>query len=405
MVKINNVILNKGQNHIVSESIPFFNSNSKQVMEIDGGPGTGKSTLLQYIIQLNRIPLSKILPVAYTGAASIVMKLNGFPHAKTIHSGFYDCIEDFRRDAQGRIIYDNFHNRPKMDIAFVPKDLSNIELIIIDEAGNVPLKMKKDLLKHGIKIIAVGDLGQLPPIDDEPAFLTGPDVYHLNEIMRQKANSNILYLAYRAKYGLPIQYGYYGDCMVIDEDDLNDEMILRSDLVICGTNKKRDEINKRVRNKLGFKTDLPCRGERVICRKNNYRTEIDGINLANGLIGTVLNNPGIDGFDGKTFMIDFQPMLFNNVFTRLRCDYNYLMADHKEKERIKKSKYSEGDKFEFSYAITAHLSQGQTLNNAIYIQEYLSPEINNRLDNVAITRCKHGLIFVKRKQKIWRMGY
>ena len=263
--------------------------------------------------------------------------------------------------------------------------------------------MRHTLMKHGIKVIAEGDLGQLPPINDEPAFLNSGDVYQLTEPMRQNINSNILYLAYRARKGLPIQYGYYGDCVVIDEDDLTDEMILRSDIVICGTNKKREEMNRHIRHLLGHNTDIPEYGERVICRKNNYKYNIDGINLANGLIGTVLNHPGIDGFDGRTFRLDFKPLLFNNIFFDLRCNYEYLMSDVKKREKLKKSKYTVGECFEYGYCITTYLSQGQTFNNCIYIEEYLSPEINDRQNYVGLTRAKNGVIYVKRKKRLWKM--
>jgi len=397
------VELNKGQRKIVDESMEFFRDPSRQVFQYVGGPGTGKSFLQKYIMERNRIPMNRIASMSYTGAAAINQRLNGFSNAKTINSWLYNPIDVEMKDYKtGQIVYDTYYNRPKTELGFEPKRrLDGILTMFIDEAYTVPYYMKKDILKHNIKIVASGDPFQLPPIDDKPAFLVDGEIFELNEVMRQDEGSNIINLAYRIRKGLPIQYGYYGDCWVIDEDDLTTEMIMRSDVFICGTNKKRDEINKRVREYKGLYTDLPCRGEFVICRKNNYRIESDGINLANGLRGVVLNNPDISGFDGNTFKINFKPFLFNGIFQDIRCNYKYFIAPSEMKDKIKKNKYTEGNLVEFAYAITTHLSQGCTVNNAIYYEEYLSPEINDRLNYVGATRPRHGLIYVKRRRKFY----
>ena len=59
----------------------------------------------------------------------------------------------------------------------------------------------------------------------------------------------------------------------------------------------------------------------------------------------------------------------------------------------------EGEKFEFGYAITAHLSQGSQFDNVIVIDEPMMGNINERLAYVAITRARKRLIYVKRNNK------
>ena len=44
---------------------------------------------------------------------------------------------------------------------------------------------------------------------------------------------------------------------------------------------------------------------------------------------------------------------------------------------MKNSPYSFGNKFEFGYAITTHMSQGSEFNNGIYFEEFLNRNINN----------------------------
>ena len=64
------------------------------------------------------------------------------------------------------------------------------------------------------------------------------------------------------------------------------------------------------------------------------------------------------------------------------------------KEYIKNSKYHKGEKFEFAYAITTHLSQGAQYPSGIYIQEYLGDDIQNKLNYVGATRFSDYLIYV-----------
>ncbi|MGL5751124.1 MAG: ATP-dependent DNA helicase [Paraclostridium sp.] len=398
-----NFILNNNQQRVVDEAVNWYFNSPEQVFQYVGLAGTGKSVVLNEIIRRLGIPLERIAPMAYIGQAAIVMRLKGLYNAKTIHSQLFNPVEGYKLDEFGNIMMDKYLNKPMVELKFEPKDLDNIDLIVIDEAGSVPYELKYEIESRGKKIIATGDLGQLPPVTGNPAYLYNGKVHELTEIMRQSDNSGILHIAHRARQGLPIHTGYYGDCMVITESELNDYMISKSDIIICGKNATRDTFNKRVRhNILGINTDIPGHNERLICRKNNWNIESGGINLANGLIGRVTNFPGVDGFDGKTYKVDFQPILAKEShFKDVYCDYNYLIAPHHMKDQLKKSKYSIGEKFEFAYAITSHLSQGGEFRNGIYYEEYLRKDIQNNLNYTGITRFKQGMIYVKKDKKYY----
>ena len=108
--------------------------------------------------------------MAYTGAASIVMRLKGLTTAKTIHSSLYEAKEvPLMRD--GKVVMDTYFNVPMMTLKFVRKKLyGKLDIIIIDEGGTVPLSMKQDLLNTGAKILVAGDLDQLPPVADTPTL-------------------------------------------------------------------------------------------------------------------------------------------------------------------------------------------------------------------------------------------
>jgi exodeoxyribonuclease-5 len=382
--------LNEVQEDVVTKAVNWYRNGSEQVFQYSGRAGTGKSVVLNAIIERLNLDLADIAPMSYIGAAAIVMRLKGLYNAKTIHSWLFEP----------KIVYDdanmdNYLNRPKARIIFVPKSLGNKKLICVDEAGSVPFSLKKELESRGVKIIACGDLNQLPPPCDTPAYLYTGKIHHLTQIMRQNQYSAIIYLADRILQGYKVEPGIYGSVLAIYEDRLTDSMLSNSEVVICGKNTTRDKFNKYIRRKLfQIEGKLPSYGERMVCRKNNWNVDANGINLANGLIGTVTNYPSVYGFDGKTFEIDFKPDLFDGVFRSLNCDFKYFNANPKDREMIKKSPYSEGEKFELAYAITTHISQGSQYHNGIYYEEYLNSAINKNLNYTGITRFSDWCIYV-----------
>lgn len=388
-------ILTDEQQSLVQDCYDWFYNKNDLVFEFAGGPGTGKSFVLDFIIKYLGINRENIAPMAYTGAAAVNMRTKGLLNAGTIHSWIYHTTVSPKIDKAGNYIMDEYFNRPKEGLDFVPKiKLKNIKLIIIDEAYMVPFEMKKDIERFGIKIIACGDWNQLPPINSKPAYLTNRNVHLLTKTMRQAEGSNIVRLAYSVLNGYPVSNGYYGDVLVINEEELTDQMIMSSDVIICSKNTTREYYNNKVRKLYGFTGKIPQYGERIICRSNNKYEIIDDINLANGLIGSVVNFPDVSGFDGKTFELSFQPDLLSRPFNIKAC-YKYFIATHQQKEALKYDKYLEGEKFEFGYCITSHLSQGSQFNNVIVIEEPMMGNINNRLSYVAITRARQRLIYVK----------
>ena len=302
-------IFNKGQENIIDAAVHWYYNSPDQVFEFDGPPGSGKSvTLNQIIRELDLDPLTEVAPMSFTGAASLVMRSKGLISAKTAHSWIYNVQPEQMRDSNGAVIMDELLNVPIMVPRFIPVDRldENIKLIVIDEAYSLPAKLRPTIEKFGIKIIACGDQNQLPPVNDDPAFLTGPNVMHLTEIMRQLGREDINFIANRAGSGLPLLNGHYGNSLVIDTEDLTDDMLLWADCVICGKNKTRDIINNRIRAAKGYNSKLPKYGEKVVCRNNNWLESVAAnngyeINLCNGLIGTVVSNPDVSSYDGKLF--------------------------------------------------------------------------------------------------------
>ena len=395
------MILNDEQEKVVQAAVHFYKHTSDQVFQFTGPPGTGKSVVLFEILKRLKLPLTEVAPMAFTGAAAIVMRLKGLINAKTIHSWLYEAVESPLLDDSGKVIMDNYLNRPIMTVRFVPKDLTGIRLIIFDEGWTVPLHMKKHIMEIGAKIIVAGDPDQLPPVADDPAFFTSGKIYRLTQIMRQAAGSPIVYLSQRAIKGLPIHTGMYGGALVICEDELTNDMIKASPVILCGKNITRDRYNKYVRESvLGFHGTLPHMGEKLICRQNNWAIEQDGISLTNGLTGIVVSNPDVSSYDGKSFRFSFVPDIAPSIgFRDVLADYKYLNSEKKVRDDIKQNGYHKDNLFEYGYTQTVHLAQGSQWTHGIYMEEYMHPDINNHLNYTALTRFSNMCIYVKQKRR------
>ena len=379
------------QEQLVQKAVDFYYNSSEQVFQYSGKAGTGKSVVMMAIIERLGLMMEEVAPMSYIGAAAIVMRTKGLINAKTIHSWLFEpkIVFDYEN-------MDAYVNRPRKKLVFVPKPLIGKKLICIDEAGSVPYKLKEEIESRGIKIIACGDLNQLPPVADNPAYLYSGKVHILNQIMRQAENSGIVYLANRILEHKPIERGLYGNAIVIDHDEINDVMLAKCDAVICGKNATRDRFNRHMRkiNNIDPYFNIPKFGEKLICRKNNWQVSSNGINLANGLTGMVVNSPSVYGFDGKTFTIDFAPTMFQSVFKDLKCNYNYFRAAYQDREHIKNTYYEIGEMFELGYAITTHISQGSQFVNGLYVSEYMHKDINTNLDYTGITRFSNTCVYV-----------
>jgi len=141
----------------------FYLFNNSDLVFIQGGPGTGKSTLIVNLIRycLNSKNLINIGIGAPTGKASARLKESIEDNMKIITKTDSDIIEC---QTLHRWIY-NSTNR-KGSLKFKLKEL---DLFIIDEMSMVNIDLIEsilDLLASDCKILLVGDANQLPPINN-----------------------------------------------------------------------------------------------------------------------------------------------------------------------------------------------------------------------------------------------
>jgi len=389
--------LNKGQLEGVKKGKKWFRTLNKQVFEIAGFAGTGKSTIVNILMQELGLDLSDVLFTAFVGKAAMVLSMKGIP-AKTIHATFYDCIDVPKKDANGNTIIIDGHVVYTKKFRKKKSLPENIKLIVIDEASMVNQQLKDDILSFNIPVIALGDLHQLPPVFGDPVFLVKPDVI-LTEVMRQKADNPIVYLSTlaRTRQWKKLEYGTYGTkCLICHKSDLPryKSLMKNSNAIICGKNSTREDLNKYIRKEVfGIEGSDIVYGDKLICRQNNWDESIgENIFLINGMIGFV-EDIDAESYDGRSLAIDFRPeFMETRAFEGIRIDYKYLNLPH----GMKKTYISYYNKFEFGYAITCHLSQGSQYEKVLIYDERMGDdEFYSKWLYTAITRAIDKLVIAK----------
>ena len=124
---------------------------------------------MRFIIDALDVDESEVCYVAFTGKAATVLKQKGCSNATTAHKLLYRAI-------------------PKRDggFLFAPNETLDYRVVVVDEVSMLPRNMWNLLMSHHVYIIAMGDPGQLPPINEneDNHVLDKPHVF-LDEIMRQ----------------------------------------------------------------------------------------------------------------------------------------------------------------------------------------------------------------------------
>lgn len=386
---------NEQQLAAIDKGVDWFKKRKKQVFEIAGFAGTGKTTLVRWILEACGVSVNEGLYVAFVGKAAMVLSMKGLP-ARTIHSVIYECIDVPKRDKSGNIIY--IDGMMVTDKKFIKKKSlpDEIKVIIVDEGSMVDDKLFRDLKSFGKPIIVLGDLHQLPPVFGQSGCLKHPDVV-LTQIMRQAEGNPIIHFATmaREKKWDAFKYGSYGDrVFIIPQESVlkHHNMIKSSDVIICGYNRTREELNNYIREEVYHmpKNDIAI-GEKLICRENNWNRKLtDNVFLINGMIGYV-QDIDYESFNKRTIDIDFRPeFIKDKCFMGIPMDWKYLNMNYLDK-RLYQSPY---DKFEFGYAITCHLAQGSQYDSVLLIVENLrrGDDYFSQWLYCGISRCVNKLV-------------
>lgn len=378
------MVLTNGQEKGLKIAVERY-KNKEPYTVIAGYAGTGKSTLVSHIVDaLNISPLS-VCYVAFTGKASLVLREKGCENSMTAHKLLY-------------------HSKEKPDGTFEHKPRKSLEwpykLIVVDEVSMIPVDMWELLLSHGIHVIALGDPGQLPPIDGESELLSHPHVF-LDEVVRQAQDSEIIRLSMDIRNGVPLKPYKGNEVVIISKNQLNDFYYSGADQIIAAKNITRNDINWKCR-KIKFGDDVPnypLPGEKAICLKNYWSVLSNNEDpLINGMIGELSNiNFRHDVFKYGDMMNANFTIGDKNKFHQLFMDYK-LFAE--SKQTINSDNWMEFRGmakpmlFDYAYCITCHKSQGSEFDKVLVFNEYMKSTDHNRWLYTAATRAKKKLIIV-----------
>lgn len=375
-------------------------ANMERYTVISGYAGTGKSTLVRFIIEALGVDEKRVAYAAFTGKAAEVLRKKGNKNACTLHKLLYD---HFPKPAGG------FFRKPKPKIDY--------DVVVVDEVSMAPKTLMELLFKHKCYVICLGDPFQIPPIDkdEDNHLLDHPHVF-LDEVMRQAQESEIIRLTMDIRAGKEIPFNDKGkEVLVLPRQELTTGMLTWADQVLVGTNATRLAINNQMRSLYGFEGG-PQEGEKVICLRNYWDevSENEGDPLVNGTIGYLKN--GFKTFREIPRWIKNAPDSFEvwqtnfivgeDYFPSIEIDYNMLLTgekccDWRLSYQLGKLKPKLGEivpkEFAFAYAITVHKAQGSEWPNVLLLEERFpfDPLEHARHLYTGATRAEDKLVLVK----------
>lgn len=391
---------------------------SSGILVITGGPGTGKTTTINMIIECFREEGMSILLAAPTGrAAKRMSEATGY-EAQTIHRLLeYNgaLLENEEQEVDpGELFGRNEWNPLETDV------------LIIDEMSMVDIFLFHSLLKAvavGTRLILVGDVNQLPSVGPGNVLKDVIsshcfNVVKLSRIFRQAAESDIIVNAHRINAGEEIALDNKSkDFFCLKRDDshgvlevmlwlVRDKMPKYThctpfDVQVLTPMKKGElgvyrcnEILQRYlnpespqKNQMEVHDVLFREGDKVMQMKNNYQIKWQIRGYQNMMI-----EEGSGVFNGDCGIItDIDN--FNKEITVRFDDEKYVT-------------YPQGnlDELELAYAITIHKSQGSEYP-AVVLPLLMGPRplMNRNILYTAVTRGKKCVTIVGSQNTVREM--
>ena len=367
-----------------------YHQNSVPFLTLGGYAGTGKTTLMSYLY--DKFNQSTIAYCAYTGKAASVLrkKLN-------------ELNEDIETNCSVSTIHSLIY-KPKLDehgqvTAWTKKPNIDADLVVIDEASMIGQGVHEDLLSYGVPLLYVGDHGQLPPINESFNLMQDP-MLRLETPHRFSENSPLIKLSMLARLEGKIPFGEFSDRVKkVSKTDISKtggpiekfvkskDMLNGASIIICGFNKTRVQLNAKIRDYNEFTDHTPMIGDRVICLKNNKRSNVPLYNGAHGTIRHIVKNSRFEFANSVVEMDGVNEDMFRGK----------MLYDAFAKEKFNSYETAPGrEVFDYGYAITAHKSQGSEFEKVMVIEEgkFVWRDNWNKWLYTAVTRSQGELLIV-----------
>jgi len=363
------------QQECFDDIIHFVLNSSEQCYVFSGVAGSGKTCIIKEVDRYLNIMGYTSANIALTGKAVSVMRHKGITHTSTIHSLLYNAIWDKKTKE-----FIGYEKRKKEDIQKIA------DYIIIDESSMVNSDLFQDLIDTELPLLFVGDSEQLPAIDHKyPNFnlMENFDI-HLSEIHRQAENNPIIKLSrhIRETGNFNKNLSDQKTIQFINKNKVNKDLLISTaqDIIICGTNKKKDSLNRLARASYGFHEDYAEKGETIICLRNDVCTEHF---MFNGEIYEVLNRTPYPHKPAGNYE------LLNKITTGI-INANILNSDW---HGTKPDRNNGFNYFDFGYCISTWKAQGSEFNKVLFIDQDVSYFSDQRkFRYTSVTRAIKNLI-------------
>ena len=364
-----------------------------KVMVITGGPGTGKTTIINAVLKIYAKLQVKIMLAAPTGRAAKRMSESSGFEAKTIHR-----LLEFSLQKGG---FQRNHDRPL-----------DCDVLIIDEASMIDTVLMYHLLRaipESAALILVGDVNQLPSVGagnilNDIITSSTVSVVKLDKIFRQARTSRIIVNAHKINEGIvPFLNATdstdpHNDFYFIEQED--PERVL--DIIL--------ELNKnRIPQRFGFD---PIDDIQVLTPM--HRGVVGAGNLNQKLQAAL--NPGQSGITRgeRTYRVNDKVMQIRNNYDKevfngdvgridaIQWEDREVMIHFDDRKVV--YEFSDLDEIVPAYAVSVHKSQGSEYGAVIIpivTQHYILLQRN--LIYTAVTRGKKLVVLVG-SRKAMAMG-
>ena len=394
------IYLSENQKHAVITSL------NMGVSVITGGPGTGKTTIINTIINILEESGLKTAIAAPTGRAAKRITETSGHYASTIHR----LLEYYFSESENM-----------MRFGKTKEDPLDYDAVIVDEASMIDLMLMNGLVsavRPGTRLIIVGDADQLPSVGAGNVLrdiINSEYIYctKLTEIFRQAKESMIVVNAHR------INRGEYPDCNAKDKDFFllrrgSEKEMLETIKNLCLTRlpgyykdvsptadiQILTPVRKGILGSINLNKELQevlnppqpgleekqlgerifREGDKVMQIKNNY--QMTWKNLEDFTEGE-----GV--FNGDVGFIKKVDREFNEI-TVVYDEIRYVTYH-----------FNQLDELELAYAITVHKSQGSEFPIVIMPVSWFPPMLATRnLLYTGVTRGKKSVVLVGSENKL-----
>ena len=353
-----------------------------KVTVLTGGPGVGKTTIVNSILRLAEARNARVLLCAPTGRAAKRLSESAQAEARTIHR----LLE-----------FDPRHGGFRKD----ETDPLEVDLLVVDEVSMVDVLLMNQLLRavpSQAAVLLVGDVDQLPSVGPgavlQDIIESGqvPTV-RLTEIFRQAASSSIVVNAHRINAGEPIENQ--------DGDGLQDFYFIPAQSPEEIHDKLFQVVTERIPRRFGMN---PIRDIQVLTPMNRGSLGTHSLNVELQKRLNAGAEPQVSRF-GWSYaprdkiiqtVNDYDKDVFNGDIGQVsRVDLDEGQLHVAFDDRTVLYEFSELDEISLAYATSVHKSQGSEYAAVVIplaMQHYLLLQRN--LLYTAVTRGKKLVVII-----------